>query len=122
MRLDRGDFVRRHRHRTVSADNADFSRRILDKIPRPVQNPVLFVQQHHVDIDVTRMKLSIRDCLLAAANIDHFLDRNEHLFDVIAHLLGFEALLDAFFHLVLLTGQSMDDKPLASLGMRQFLR
>jgi hypothetical protein len=33
--------------------------------------------------------------------------------DILLHLLGFDPLLDALFDLLFLSGQSMNDKPLA---------
>src|SRR5271157_5507754 len=113
LRLDRGDFVRGHRNRAVSAHDANFTRRVLYKIPRLLQNPVPLIHQDHVNINVARMQLAAGDGFLAAPHINHFLDRDKDLFNILAHLFRFEALFDVLLDLLLLAGQSMDDKPLA---------
>src|SRR5580698_4199786 len=44
LRLDGRNLVRRHRNGPISPHNADFARRVLDKVPRLLQNPALVVQ------------------------------------------------------------------------------
>ena len=52
-------------------------------------------------------------CLyLAGMALNDFFDRHEDFLDVILHLVGLDALLDAVLDLVFLAGQRLDDEPL----------
>ena len=57
--------------------------------------------------------------LLAALDLGDALGRNEHVVDVVAHLLGLDALGDVFVDLVFLAGEDLDDKPLILGGIRR---
>ena len=73
----------------------------------------VFVQQHHVNVDVAGMELAVGDRLLLVADLNHLLHGHEHFADELPHLLGLEPLLNALFDLLLLARERMDDKPLA---------
>ena len=63
------------------------------------------------------MQLAVRDRFLAAPYIHDLFDGHKDFLDILAHLLKLHALLDAFLHLVLLTGERMNDEPLAFHGV-----
>src|SRR5439155_2123503 len=85
---------------------------IADKIPWLFNHAIVLIQQHHIDEHITGIKFSGAHRLFAAAHFGHFFHRHEHLFDVLAHFFGLEALFNALFDLLLLAGKRMNDKPL----------
>ena len=54
-----------------------------------------------------------RDRFLLVADFNDLFHGHEDFFDEVAHFFGLDALLDALFDLLFLSGQSMDDEPLA---------
>src|SRR5260221_592887 len=113
LRFDRVNFFRRRRSGTISAHESDDTLRIADEIPWLFDDAMVLIQQNHINEHVARIKFARRHSFLAATHLSHFLHGNEDLFDQVTHFLGLDPLFNAFFDLLFLAGQRMDDKPLA---------
>ena len=109
--LDIGNLVVRRWLRLVTTHKPDGSGGILDEIHRLRNNLVLVIPQVHMDEHVPGEQFLHRNFLLAPANIHHLFLGHEHLFDVRAHLLHIDPLIDAVEHLLLLAGEGMNDVP-----------
>ena len=86
---------------------------VLDEVPRFLHATLVFIQQHQVNEHVARIQLPGSHGLLATTHLHHLFDRHEHFLDVLVHLLRLEATFDAVLYLLLLSGEGMNDKPLA---------
>src|SRR5690606_31918372 len=73
----------------------------------------VLVEEMHVDDDVAGIELAVRLALLSAPHFGNALLRNEHFENEVTHLLGFATALDIVPHLQLLSGENVNDIPLA---------
>jgi len=112
--LDRFDLFSRRRCGRLPAYEPDDALSLFDKIPRFLDDAILFIEQSHIYKHVTGPKFPGRNGFFLVPHFDDLFHRHQNFFDKVAHLLGLDALLDAFFDLLFLAGQSMNYKPLAS--------
>ena len=75
---------------------------------------LFFVQQHHVHKHVARPQFAVGHGLLLVAHFDDFFHRHQDFLDEVLHLVGLDALLDAFLDLLFLAGKRLDDEPLVA--------
>ena len=118
LALDRLDFLRRGRRGRLATDEADHPLSFLDEIPRFLDNPVIIIEQRHINKNVARPELAGRNRLLLVPHFHYLFHRHQDLFDIFAHFFGLDALFDALFDLLFLARQGVDDKPLASHDAR----
>src|SRR5208283_5996745 len=114
--LDGLDFIGGCRHGRFAADEPDHALGFLDEIPGLFDDALVLIQQHHVHKHVARPQFAAGHGLLLIAHLDDLFHRDEDFPDEVLHLVGLDALLDAFLDLLLLAGKRMNDKPLAAHG------
>lgn len=111
------DFFWPHGNRAVfcSSESQD-ARCVFDEIPSLLDQLVAFIKQVHVDDEIAWEKLAGGLGLLAPLNFLHALGGDEHLENEVGHLIGEDAAVDVVLHLLLLSGEDMNDEPLIFWG------
>src|SRR6266568_7143215 len=118
LRLDRLDFFRRGRRRRLAAYETNDALGFFDKVPGLLNDPVVFIKQHHINENVTWPELARGHSFFLVPNFNHFFHRHEDFSNKIAHFFGLDAFFDAVLDLLFLARQGMNDKPLASHDAR----
>ena len=86
----------------------------LDEIPGLLHQAVVLVEEVAVGDDVTGEEFAIAFRALAFLDFGHAFHRNEHLEDVITHLLFLNAAEHAVTDLLFKAGADVDDEPLVA--------
>jgi hypothetical protein len=94
----------------------DYAGRFPNEIPRPTDELIFLVEEVHVDDEVAREKFPCRLAFLPPLDLRDALGRDEDLENYVAHFLGLDPLLNVLAHLVLLSGEHVDDVPLIFWG------
>src|ERR1041385_6006446 len=97
-------------HGAFASHEADDALGIADEVPGFLQDPLIFIEQDEVDVDIAGVKFSGGNGFLAVADLGDLLHGHQDFADVLGHLLGLETSFDAVFDLLLLAGQEQKVK------------
>src|SRR5580704_18503433 len=112
------DLLRSHRHRTVfRTREAEHSWRLANKVPGPLYQLVLFVQQIHIYDQVAGKKFSGGFGPFPSFDLRNPLCGNQNLVYQVAHFLGFDPAREIVVNLLLLAGENVHHKPLIFFGL-----
>src|ERR1700730_18576367 len=111
------DLLRSHRHRTVfGTRKAEHSWRLANKVPGPLNQLVLFVQQIHIYDQVAGEKFSGCYGPFPSLDLRNPLCGNQNLVHQVTHFLGFDSPCKIVVDLLLLAGENVHHKPLIFFG------
>jgi hypothetical protein len=89
---------------------------VFDEIPRLLDELVVFIEEVHVDDQITGEKLASRLGLFASLDFLNPLGWDEDLVNEFGHFIRDDSAVDIVFHFLLLSGEDVHDEPLIFRG------